>query len=172
MTFDEHYAIFITMTMHLQQGLSTLNTRKRKVKITKAKMAELEVRWREHNKRMKQNHMHHCRYDTLEEYIDYCYGRVKMPDPRDYKTFKPRKQQHNWRAEQDKDHRKKYPSLMEQAVKNGTFTKMGGEGMRKKESQKYTGDLIQGIATMHKSNAVPVMKGTDQAKDIARMRRG
>jgi hypothetical protein len=25
---------------------------------------------------------------------------------------------------------------------------------------------------MHKSNAVPVMKGTDQAKDIARMRRG
>ena len=172
MTFDEHYAIFITMTMHLQQGLSTLNTRKRKVKITKAKYKELELRWREHNKRMKQNHMHHCRYDTLEEYIDYCYGRVKMPDPRDYKTFKPRKQQHNWRAEQDKDHRKKYPSLMEQAVKNGTFTKMGGEGMRKKESQKYTGDLIQGIATMHKSNAVPVMKGTDQAKDIARMRRG
>ena len=110
------------MTMHLQQGLSTLNTRKRKVKITKAKYKELELRWREHNKRMKQNHMHHCRYDTLEEYIDYCYGRVKMPDPRDYKTFKPREQQRNWRAEQDKDHRVKYPSLMEEAVKNGTFT--------------------------------------------------
>ena len=68
------------MTMHLQQGLSTLNTRKRKVKITKAKMAELEVRWREHNKRMKQTHMHHMRYDTLEEYIDYCYGLSSVCD--------------------------------------------------------------------------------------------
>jgi len=41
----------------------------------------------------------------------------------------------------------------------------------KKERQEYTGDLIVGIATMHKSNAVPVMRGTDQAKDIAQMRR-
>ncbi len=158
------------MTMHLQRGLSTINTRKRKVKITKAKMAELEVRWREHNKRMKQTHMHHMRYDTLEEYIDYCYGRIKRPDPRDRSQFKPRKIETNWRAEQDKDHRKKYPSLMEQQMKDGTY-KNSGDGMRKKESMKYTGDLIQGIATMHKSNAVPVMKGTDQAKDIARMRR-
>ena len=44
--------------------------------------------------------------------------------------------------------------------------------MRRKEPMKYTGDLIEGIATMHKSNAVPVMKGTNQAKDIAKMRRG
>ena len=157
--------------MHLQQGLSTINTRKRKVKITKAKMAELEVRWREHNKRMKQTHMHHMRYDTLEEYIDYCYGRIKKPDPRDPSTFTSRKIEPNWRAEQDKDHREKYPSLMEQQMKQGTY-KTNGEGMRKKEPKKYTGNLIQGIATMHKSNAVPVMKGTDQAKDIARMRRG
>jgi hypothetical protein len=57
-------------------------------------------------------------------------------------------------------------------MKNGTFnTGMDGKGT-KKEPMKYTGDLIQGIATMHKSNAVPVMKGTNQAKDIARMRRG
>ena len=61
---------------------------------------------------------------------------------------------------------------MEQAVKDGTFTKMGGEGMRRKEPMKYTGDLIEGIATMHKRNTVPVMKGTNQAKDIAKMRRG
>ena len=159
------------MTMHLAQGLSTINTKKRKTKITKAKMAELELRWREHNKNCKRNHMHHMRYDTLEAYVDYCDGRVKLPDPRDYKNFKPKKPTTNWRAQQDKDHREKYPSLMEQAVKDGTFTKMGGQGMRKKEAMKYTGDLITGIATMHKSNAVPVMKGTDQAKDIARMRR-
>ncbi len=162
------------MTMHLQQGLSTINTRKiRKLpKMTKAKMAELELDWRKHNKQCKRNHMHDFRYDTLEAYINYRYGIKKRLDPRDRSLFKPMQQQTNWRAEQDKDHREKYPSMMEQAMKNGTFnTGMDGKGT-KKEPMKYTGDLIQGIATMHKSNAVPVMKGTDQAKDIARMRRG
>mgnify|MGYP001275068762 FL=1 len=38
----------------------------------------------------------------------------------------------------------------------------------KKEQHVYTGDLIVGIATMHKSNAVPVMN-KQQAKDISRM---
>lgn len=42
----------------------------------------------------------------------------------------------------------------------------------KPERKVYTGDLIVGIATMHKSNAVPVMRGTSQAEDIAKMRRG
>ena len=162
------------MTMHLAQGLSTINTRKnRKMpKLTKAKLAELELRWRKHNKDCKRNHMHHMRYETLQEYIDYCYGRTKMPDPREYKNFKPKQPQRSWRAEQDADHREKYPSLMEQQMKNGTFnTASDGKGT-KKEAMKYTGDLIVGIATMHKSNAVPVMKGTNQAKDIAKMRRG
>lgn len=57
-------------------------------------------------------------------------------------------------------------------MKAGTFNSDSMSKGTKKEPMKYTGDLIQGIATMHKSNAVPVMKGTDQAKDIARMRRG
>lgn len=34
----------------------------------------------------------------------------------------------------------------------------------------YTGDKMLGIATMHKSNAVPVFS-TDSAKDISNMRR-
>ena len=150
------------MTMHLAQGLSTINTKKRKVKITKAKMAELELRWREHNKSMKQKGLHDMRYDTLDEYIDYCYGRVKKPDPRDYNHFKPMKSQINWRAEQDKLHREKYPSVPMSAVDNGSG--------RKVDSPKYTGTLIKGIATMHKSNAVPVIDD-QHAKDIARMRR-
>ena len=37
----------------------------------------------------------------------------------------------------------------------------------KKSLMKYTGDSIQGIATMHKSNAVPVMKGTNGQKILA-----
>ena len=41
----------------------------------------------------------------------------------------------------------------------------------KPEPKKYTGTLVKGIATMHKSNAVPIIN-RDQATDIARMRRG
>jgi len=41
----------------------------------------------------------------------------------------------------------------------------------RKESMMYTGSLVKGIATMHKSNAVPVID-EEQMKDISRMRRG
>ena len=41
----------------------------------------------------------------------------------------------------------------------------------KRTPMQYTGDLIVGIGQMHKSNAVPIMRGTSQAKDIAKMRR-
>lgn len=150
------------MTMHLAQGLSTINTKKRKVKLTKAKLAELELRWRQHNKDMKRKGLHDLRYATLDEYIDYSFGRIKKPDPRDYKHFKPMKTQVNWRAEQDRLHREKYPSVEMSKVDNGSG--------RKKETMKYTGTLIKGIATMHKSNAVPVIDD-QHAKDIARMRR-
>lgn len=38
------------------------------------------------------------------------------------------------------------------------------------EEKRYTGTLIKGIATMHKSNAVPIMN-KEQAIDISNMRR-
>lgn len=40
----------------------------------------------------------------------------------------------------------------------------------KVESPKYTGTLVKGIGTMHKSNAVPVID-QQQMKDLASMRR-
>ena len=40
----------------------------------------------------------------------------------------------------------------------------------RKEIPKYTGTLVIGIATMHKSNAVPIIS-QEQAIDISRMRR-
>lgn len=39
-----------------------------------------------------------------------------------------------------------------------------------KPSPKYTGHAMMGIATMHKSNAVPVFS-IDEAHDLAKMRR-
>lgn len=40
----------------------------------------------------------------------------------------------------------------------------------KRESVKYTGTLTKGIATMHKSNAVPITSG-EQAIEVSSMRR-
>ncbi|ACV50136.1 hypothetical protein [Delftia phage PhiW-14] len=45
----------------------------------------------------------------------------------------------------------------------------GGDAT-KPEPVKYTGTLIKGIATMHKSNAVPVLND-EEAKSISSMRR-
>ena len=40
----------------------------------------------------------------------------------------------------------------------------------KKAANVYTGDYIMGIATMHKSNAVPITSG-EQAIEVSQMRR-
>lgn len=55
-----------------------------------------------------------------------------------------------------------YPSLK-------TSTAPDATGRR--EAQRYTGSLVKGIATMHKSNAVPVIS-QQEAEDISKMRRG
>ena len=44
------------------------------------------------------------------------------------------------------------------------------DNMSKRKANEYTGDVIIGIATMHKSNAVPVTN-TKNAEEIAKMRR-
>tara|TARA_B100002019_G_scaffold288941_1_gene303586 strand:- start:1926 stop:2291 length:366 start_codon:yes stop_codon:yes gene_type:complete len=74
------------------------------------------------------------------------------------------------RLREAQEFKEKYPSMMEQQMKDGTFAR-GGNTTGKKEPMKYTGTLIKGIATMHKSNAVPVIN-KEEATDIARMRRG
>jgi hypothetical protein len=53
----------------------------------------------------------------------------------------------------------KYPSL-----------NTGNIPATKKKSESYTGDKVLGIATLHKSNAVPVFN-SQEAVDISKMRR-
>ena len=48
--------------------------------------------------------------------------------------------------------------------------KISAHGAKKQENV-YTGDYILGIATMHKSNAVPITS-KQAAEDISKMRRG
>lgn len=51
-----------------------------------------------------------------------------------------------------------------------SFTSTAAIYGTKKESQVYSGDYITGLATMHKSNIVPVGRG-DDPKNYATMRR-
>jgi len=45
-----------------------------------------------------------------------------------------------------------------------------GNAYKKKENT-YTGEEIMGIGTLHKSNMVPIRKDSNNAKEIAKMRR-
>ena len=141
------------MTMHLVGPyLTTTNYKKRKIKMTRAKQAELDLRWRERNKFLKSMGLP---IDTFEQFLDYVHGKKV----RGSKTI-AEPLQRPMPAYRETEH---IPSLP-----------MSTEGMQnacaKREPNRYTGTLIKGIATMHKSNAVPVIND-EQARDISRMRR-
>lgn len=144
------------MTMHLMShAYTTLNTRKRKIKITKSKLEKWQQELREYNKLMKR-----CNSKTLtiDEYIDKIHGRLK-PEPK-RQAYTPTTNQ-VLHTERSSRHREMYPSVQ---------TVISVDATAKKEPQRYTGTLVTGIATMHKSNAVPVIN-QKQAQEIASMRR-
>lgn len=133
------------MTMHLLgPAFSTIATH-RKSKNSKVDRKKMAVDWRDYNKQMKRLG---CSLKTFDEYLQYRQGKynpklrgVGMPD---YNVS---------------NHRAKYPS---------------GDGIGTTYARKenvYTGTLIKGIATMHKSNAVPIINN-EQAIEVATMRRG
>ena len=66
-----------------------------------------------------------------------------------------------WRAEME-NFRRQLPKRVEAKFTPGVGAK--------REDQKYTGTEMLGVATMHKSNPVPVFN-SDSAKDISKMRR-
>ena len=143
------------MTMHLVGPyLTTTNYRKRNSKVTKAKMAMWEADYKE---RCKFNKRLGLPKETFDEYLDIIHGRTKLKT-----AFVPMKKKDDPVMERIKRHKELYPSG------NGFGTP---SSTAKKETQKYTGTLIKGIATMHKSNAVPVID-QQQAIEISQMRRG
>jgi len=146
------------MTMHLAQGLSTINTKKRKQKkLTQKDIQRLETEWRQHNKRMRRQGMHDLQFQNFEDYVAYTRGQYK-PKRKEEKEFKEYAPSQPYVRDTTE-----YRSLQ-------TSDKIPGYAP-KRENPQYTGDLIVGIGTMHKSNAVPIMRGTKQAEDLAKMRR-
>ena len=144
------------MSMHLVGPyLTTTNYRKRKTKVTQSQMNRWMDGWRE---KCKQNKRLGLAKPTFEEYVDALHGRVKTDKPK----FVPLAARDDEIMNRIRQHKELYPSG--NGFGNASST-------AKKEPQKYTGTLIKGIATMHKSNAVPVIDQT-QAIEISQMRRG
>ena len=142
------------MSMHLVGPyLTTTNYSKRKEKVTQAQMN----RWVEgYRERCKLNKRLGLPKQTFEEYVDALHGKVKTARQK----FVPLEVKPDPVMDRIRQHKELYPSLNSM------------QGNTAKPAPKvYTGTLIKGIATMHKSNAVPVIND-EQAIEISRMRRG
>lgn len=152
------------MTMHLQRGLTTLNTKKpKKKKLTLGQISKYEQEMRKHNKYMKKIGAPNLQMN-LEQYIAYVRGEHK---PRTKPVATNNNYTHDSSVWQRPD--TDVPSLNSEH----SFAPC-----TKKESLQYTGKRrLVGIATMHKSNMVPVFAdeddktGSKQATEIATMRR-
>lgn len=140
------------MTMHLLgPQYSTTSTRKRKKKLTDSQHTKMCVDWVAYNKQMKKMG---CKTKTLDEYIAYRQGNLKS----EKNTARPSL---NKIPSYKSDHRERYPS-------SGDLV----GHIPAKPTQQYSGEgKLLGIATMHKSNMVPVFS-RESAEDIAKMRRG
>jgi len=152
------------MTMHLERGLTTLNTKKRKVKTTKSKIEKWKEQHRIHNKEMKRmglkKHML-----SFEDFVLYIHGQLKTKTEPVART--------PWHHTESTYRRDTETEKIPSYVSKGGF-----EPCTKKEPMQYTGERkLVGIATMHKSNLVPIFADDDdktgkkQATEIATMRR-
>jgi len=131
--------------------MTTTNYKKKKQKPrTKAQQAQFEQSHREYNKSMKRMGCHD-QMMSLEDYDLYTRG-----------LYKP-KLKGVYVAPESKSYQRETPNIPSLGNGVGVATK--------KESQKYTGTLIKGIATMHKSNAIPILN-KEQAIEVSNMRRG
>ena len=152
------------MTMHLARGLTTLNTKKpKKKKMTVARLAKFQADLKKHNKEMRRIGAHNLQMN-LEEYVAYCHG-----------EHKPRT-----KAAVNVDWLHEGGTVWErpQAETKSLNSDKSFAPCTKKESIQYTGKRrLIGIATMHKSNMVPIFAddddktGSKQATEIAKMRR-
>ena len=113
------------------------------------RLQKLQAEHTQYNKEMRQIGCHKLQ-KTFDDFVAYKYNRYKTnrvfvapPEPEQYRK----------------------PEKFVPSLNSGVLNQCS-----KTQEKKYTGDLISGVATMHKSNAVPVFNN-DQAKDLASMRR-
>jgi hypothetical protein len=146
------------MTMHLvgpHMTTTTYNRKKKQKTLSPSQQEKLKVQWRQHNKDCRKRHS--AQFADFEDFVAYVNGTYKPPVRKDVKSSTSYQMPKLIRDE------KVYPSLS---------NNIGGSTPRK-ESMQYTGKRkLIGIATMHKSNMVPIFEDNkEQAIEIAQMRR-
>ena len=141
------------MTMHLVRGMSGLNTKKaKKRKLTTGKIEKYQKQMFAHNKDLRSKGLHSLQMN-LEDFIAYCHGEYKAkPNPQTKAVV----------------YRQPQPYVREQTHVSSIESFAGSTA--RPDPKVYTGTLIKGIATMHKSNAVPIID-KKQAEEIINMRR-
>ena len=135
----------------------------KKTKLTQTKKNELKRDYHQHNKRMAQTNNRRLQFSTFDDYIAWRYGSTKLRSVR--RSPSAGDITCNKRYERETA-AKSLPSLMEQGLHRSTK-----ESTAKKSVPQYSGEEITGIAVSHKSNLLPVGRGTDP-KIFATMRRG
>jgi len=132
-------------------------------RLTKRDLARLSEEYRQHNKKMKQSNNRRLCFASLEDYLDWRFGRTTASTS--VRSSRTRTMQPARSYERD-TRAQVVPSRLSKELpsdlKNATARPDGNS---------YSGTYIQGIAQMHKSNAVPVGRG-DDPEDYATMRRG
>ena len=111
-------------------GLSSLNTRKRKLKITKQRMSELVEEHRLYNKKMKQSNNGDMMM-SFDEYLDWCFGKKKLP--------KSSKSNFTPMSSMTVSTTKKYPSHISDKVDKYACSKMNDEYKHKVSSNYVIG---------------------------------
>ena len=138
----------------------------KKTKMTKQKQRELEADFRRHNKRMAQTNNRRLQFSTLDDYVAYRYGTTRLKSVRRTSQSGDMTRSGIQYRETRAQH---LPSL---GVTTETKRSEGcKDATARKTIPEYSGEEITGIATSHKSNLLPVGRGTDP-KIFATMRRG
>ena len=138
--------------MHLVPGMTTLSTKKSKVKITKAKMLQFREDHKLHNKEYKHDkHLAPLMVMDFDTYLKYRFGKLKPK----------KKKSEEWK-----------PAAMPNIVDDRKVqVKVEPHACIKKPPKVYDGERkLIGIGMLHKSNLIPIFD-KEHAIDIAKMRR-
>lgn len=118
--------------------------------MTKSKMKELERKRQEHNKWLRKHRMHKEQL-TFDQFVDYCYGKKKSK-----KVLT-----NSLPSYTIPEHRQTTSGIKSHGPAQGSTAKP--------EKMVYDGErTLVGIATMHKSNMVPVFS-EKEAEEISKM---
>ena len=122
---------------------------RRKLRLKESKQQKLAAEHKQYNKEMRQIGCH-SQQKTLNDFVAWKYG-----------YYQPRPSRVVVKEE---------PIYVRETVSAPSRNSGILNQCKQTVERVYTGDLVTGVATMHKSNAVPVINKS-QATDLATMRR-